>query len=1344
MKRGTLIRTVFLLGLLATGLVLVLRSAWTGQKLCNEIEQRVPGLAPGVKIHIDQCQVEPLDLGVALSGVRVDLPNQPSPAVTAASAEVRLSLLQALWGTVRLDRVALDHPVVNLDLSHLADEPTQPKKKTSRCDAVQAALQQVDVSRLALTDGDVHLALPGDRTLDLAALSVSAHTKRGVSAVRVSEAGGKLAFPGGSLPLEKLSVSAQLDAPAADLEVQRLQAQAGQLSLLAHGSVHDLCDPELNVEANAGIPLDLVVALAQPKDVKAKGYVTLNASLNGKLDAPNAHAEVDFTDLDINIGKNDVNPKDLSASIDLHDDKIEISELLWPFPEGSARVEATITRKDNWPIVAKVDADKIPFGELMNRLPLKHTWVDVNGEVHVAKLTGHLMPTPVLSGAAKVDLTDFHVRTRPWDSPPLKDDEVLQIARAHLDTDLGITPERVKLTHAHLTTGKGGDANVEATLYTDPKRGLDLTGTVNRFDLSEFGTIVGLPWSGVGQANNVHITGAYGQQVIDGQVSVKDFSFTSVHPGDISGTVHFDPSMVLQGSNMVANKGKTTYRAKGLLDFSMKGGPYAAGNLTVDDGRIEDLLEVLHDVHWSFEMFHELTTGTVSGTIALQKGPVLAPTSDIRLQLRNVVTYDRPLGDADFRMLTDNGETLTVPDFTFRGGAGTFTVGGWQQVGGKLDFHVKADGVPVKVAASPELDDWEMTGTLSGEATIGGTQQQVAIKGEVFGQDLTMFGLPLGQGHVQISGIGDSMQITGPVGDDVTLWSRMRWEDDFPVQAKLTFEVTDLYKYVPTRTEWNDVSGSMQGTLTVAGNMKGDEGYQGTYLFPKVVFTKGDYTEENTDPVRLDFDGDRFDLKSFSFRGHGPGGAIATANDFSITGSRTGEERDLDLRVKGSLDAKLFETLSPKIDASSGHVDVAAHVTGTQDAPSFSGNLVLANGKLKLRELPVTLQEMEGRLTFTQNAVEVSELHGILNSGPVELSGNIPLNHFKPASYDLHLKLEETKWKLSSFPNITLSAHLQLTGKASDPYLSGELDVDRFVYADDLTPQTVIANASKAKVDKVSFTAREKVVNFDDIVVKLDPDNVRVKNNLMDAHLRANDLVLRGDDAHPILRGSIEAWQGTGANKPRAFYNGNEFSISDLRVSFNDSERITPTFDLSADTAVRDYQIHLHAFGTPDQIANDTSGDHVPLSSTPPLSRGDIVTLLTYGFTSQDRSAAGGNGATAIGAGIFGQISGVNETVTRFIPQNNILKDPSVALTSMYSQALGSMQPTIEIDGKVLTDQLHLRLQEPVNTGGRGMRMQGEYKIDDSKSIQMQLDRDNSDYNFPDFGVDVKLHWEMK
>lgn len=1329
MKRGTLIRALFVLGLLATVAVLVLRSSWTGQKLCAELEQRVPALAPGVKLQIRECRLDPVELGVDLLGVKVSLPNQPEPAVEAERAQVRLSIIQALWGSLRLDRVLLDKPRIQLDLSHLPESQPKPKKARAQCE-LASVLQQVDVGRLAVNDGSVHLLLPDSRSLELAAVDVSAQSHRGVSAVRLAQSGGKLSYPGGELPLEKIVLSGQLDAASADLEVQRVQLQGGQLSLLAHGAVRNLCDPILDVEANAGVPLDLLVALAHPEKVKATGYVTVNASLSGKLDAPDAHAEVDVTDLDINHDGDDFNPKDLSATVDVHGDKIEIAQLFWPFPDGYGRVSGTIQRKGNWPISLVVEGRNVPFGELMNRLPVKHPWVDFSANVGVKQLSGHLLPTPLLAGQARVDISDFHVRTRAWDGPSKPDDEVLHIAHANIETEVNITPERVKLSHARLKTDQG-EANVEALLSTDPRKGLDLTGEITRFDLSEFGPIVGMPWSGAGSATKIHITGAYGEQVIDGNLAVKGFSFVGVHPGDVTGSVHFDPSMVLTGKDLVATMGKTTYRGRGLLDFGAKDGPLAAGSLSLENGRLEDLLEVLHDVHWSFETFYGQAAGKVSGTINLEKGPVLSPTSDIDLRLRDLVVYKRPLGDGDFHMRTQDGETIEIPDTTFKGGAGTFTFGGRQQVGGALDYHLTAKDVPAAIATSPELADWEMTGTLSGSLAITGNQAQPLYNGEVFGQDLTMYGIAAGQGHVVVKGVGNSMSVTGPVGDDVTLWSRMRWEGDFPTEAKLTFEVSDLYKYVPTRTEWNDVSGSMQGSLTLRGTMRGEAGWQGQYEFPKVVFTKGDYTEENREPVRLAFDGDRYELQSFSFRGHPLSNASGQATELSITGTRTGKEQALDLKIRGAVDARLFETLTPMIDTSSGHVDVAASVTGTQARPLVDGTLEVNRGKVKLRDYPISLDALEGTIQFTQSAVEVSQLKGVLNQGPVELSGTVGLKKFHPASYDLRLLMDETRWRIGNFPETRLSGSLQLTGRYDDPVLSGAIDVDKFVYDEDLYLDKLLESATKKKLDAQVYTKRSKVVRFADLRVNLNGD-VGVDNNLVKTKLRG-ELSVLGDDAHPLLRGDIEAPPGGHAS-----YRGNDFLLEHLVVSFRDSERITPEFDIHATTVARDYKISLHAFGTPDNM-------HSELDSSPQLSSADIVTLLTLGFTSQDRSGGGGQGATfGIATDVLSSLTGVDRAAERFIPKNSFLRDPSIRFTSAYSQALGSMQPTAEVEGKILVDQLRLRLQEPVVAGGRGLRMQGEYKFSESGSVQMQLDRDNSDYNFPDVGLDLKLRWEMK
>lgn len=1329
MKRRNLIRTLFVLALLLTGLVAVVRSEWAGQKICGAVQRRIPAAAPGLQVEIGHCQLEPLDLGVELQHVAVTLPGAPRPAVTTERVEVQLALLQALWGSLRVDKVELERPRVELDLSAL-ELPSSPSSPPSGRCALAEALQRVDIARMVLTDGTVHLKLPGHAALALEGVGLSVKSRHGVSAVRFTEAGGKLVLPGGELPLDKIAVTTSVDAASASAEVQRLQLEGGQVQLVGHGAVHNLCDPDLSLEASVGVPLDLATALLQPKGVKARGYLNGHVSVSGKPDAPSAHLELELNDLDVNIDGNDVNPKQLTAVVDVHGEVIDLTQLTWPFPgDGVARIKAQITRRGNWPVVASAEGHDIPFGELLNRLPLKHPWVDFTAQVKAASLKGHLLPSPALSGPVAVDIGDFTVRTRAWDGPARPDDQVLKIHKARIDTDFNFTPERVKLTHARLTTERG-EAQIDATLSTDPRTGLDLTAAIDRFDLSEFGSIVGLPWSGTGAARDVRITGPYGEQVIDGSLSVKDFSFAGVHPGDLSGPLHFDPSMVLSSKELTGSRGHTSYRGHGALDFSRKE-PWAWGGVTVESGRVEDLLAMLHDVHWSFEMFDGQTEGGIRGTIELAKGPVLAPTSDFDLHLQDLVCYGRPLGAAAFKMHTEDGELLQVPDFTLRGETGTFVFGGHQVVGGALDFHLTARDVPARVAASPELDDWKMEGTLAGTLHIGGTQQQPELRGEILGSDLGMFGLPAGQGHVQVVGIGDAMQIVGPVGDDVQLWSRMRWSGALPVEAKLTFDVTDLYKYVPTRTEWGDVSGQVHGTLALRGNMKDAKSYSGTYLFPKVEFTKGDYTEENLEPVQLDFQGDTYVLKSFAFRGHGAASPSAQATELSISGTRWGPENHLALVVKGSLDARLLETLSPAIDSSSGHVGVSATIAGTQEKPAVVGALSLEHGKLKLRDAPLSLEGLDGQVQFSQAAIEIPELKGTLNNGRVSLSGSVGLKHFRPASYDLRLLMDEAKFHVGSFPTTTLSGDLALTGKADDPVVSGAISVVDFLYDEDITLNQVIASATRKKLDAQTFTKRSKVVRFADLQVHLD-GKVSVRNNLVHTDLKG-ELSVLGDDAHPLLRGDIEAQPGGKAFDSR----GNEFNLDQLLVSFRDSERITPEFDIHATTTARDYRIALHTYGTPDNT-------RLELSSSPELSRADILTLLELGFTSQDRSGGGNGAALGLGADVASSVLGIDRAAERFFPKNNLLREPSFRITSTYSQALGSMQPTAQIEGKILSDQVRLRLQEPVVAGGRGFKMQGEYRFNEKGSVQVQLDRDNSDYNFPDVGADLRLRWEMK
>jgi len=79
---------------------------------------------------------------------------------------------------------------------------------------------------------------------------------------------------------------------------------------------------------------------------------------------------------------------------------------------------------------------------------------------------------------------------------------------------------------------------------------------------------------------------------------------------------------------------------------------------------------------------------------------------------------------------------------------------------------------------------------------------------------------------------------------------------------------------------------------------------------------------------------------------------------------------------------------------------------------------------------------------------------------------------------------------------------------------------------------------------------------------------------------------------------------------------------------------------------VRDYQVYIHVFGS-------LTEPKLALTSSPPLSQPDIITLLSMGYTSRDTPASAGvqGMATAAAAQALISASGLDEQVRRFVPR---------------------------------------------------------------------------------------------
>ncbi|MGE5246903.1 MAG: translocation/assembly module TamB domain-containing protein, partial [Verrucomicrobiota bacterium] len=158
--------------------------------------------------------------------------------------------------------------------------------------------------------------------------------------------------------------------------------------------------------------------------------------------------------------------------------------------------------------------------------------------------------------------------------------------------------------------------------------------------------------------------------------------------------------------------------------------------------------------------------------------------------------------------------------------------------------------------------------------------------------------------------------------------------------------------------------------------------------------------------------------------------------------------------------------------------------------------------------------------------------------------------------------------------------------------------------------------------------------------VRLDIDvtadrTIRIRNNLADA-TASGDFKVQGDSGKVIILGSFDVDEGY-----VEFY-GNRYDLKRVTVDFQDPRRNNPRLDARAETKKSGYTITVMVSGTLDK-------PQVDFSSDPPLSQTDIVSLLSFGVTTQTLATPGrpASGAgTAAGAAIaIGTIGGVDETI---------------------------------------------------------------------------------------------------
>ncbi|MBS1148312.1 MAG: hypothetical protein H6Q89_10 [Myxococcaceae bacterium] len=1283
----------------AIGLVFALRTeraaGWACQTLRTELPKRIP-----FEVTIDRCELDPLEQGVRVTRIALADPKTHQPVLEADEAYV--SLRSVFLSSLTLDRLRLVRPRVTLDLSQAAPGP-----KAAGCPL--EILKRVKVEHLQISEGSLVLALPQSRRVQLDGLELEWRSRRNAIELQAVMRSGQVRLDGKrNVSLGKAMLEGELDVGDEKLSVTRGDTNVEGARLSLTGTVEGLCDaaPVLAINAQLFSPVASLARLAgSPRLQPAEGHVWTRILVTGRTDTPALTAQIQGSQIRLGQFK----PGDFTARARWSGDELKLEEFLSRVGAGTVKVSGELKLKPGYPVKAHVETDDVSFARVLDRAGLSGAWVDFPATLR-ATLTGSLSPRPQLTGEVDLKGGRFVLAARPWDGPVSAGPTILTFPQGHAALKIGLYGDRVEFSSIRLQAGRESATQVhgDVTLFYDVTRGIEVKAVGDALQLSDFGAIAEIPWAGQGTAS-VSIAGPYADVKIDGQVAVRDFEMFGYAAGVVQGPLKFSRG-VLSFPNMFGQKGHTGFAGRADLAFR-RDGLFITAEAGVPRGRTEDLIDLIAHLHPSITSFQQVLEGDVSAALHFV-GPARAVDATIALELANTRYYGRRVGDGKVTLQLEQGAALALEPTTFVGPMGTLSAEGRWTFSGPLDFRARLVDGSLGEAVGAELAlAHGLTGALALEAIVSGTTELPIVTGQLSAPQVTWNKHPLGPLKLEARLEGKDLRVKGRLFDGANGEVAMKTQEPYPWEGGLTVKLPELRAFLPAGAVRQGLTAGLAGTITGSGNLRSiDESHLAAEL-TTLSIQRGELGATNEYPVVLRWDAGRLEVASFSVRG--PNTALNAEGTWGPV--------NVDLKARGSVDLRLLETFVSQVERSSGRLDLTALLSGTVKAPALVGSAEVHDAKFQVRGQAMAVRSLSGKAEFSEARVLLSDFEGFLNDGRVRGRGDIRLERFEVKAVELGLDLEEVTVQARADLPASVSGSLLFFGKPGAFQLAGALDVLKLRYTQPLDLESLLSKASMRLPP--SDDRPTEWLKFD---VDLDgtQGDIRIDNNLARARLTGK-LKLAGTNVKPVLLGTLETVEGS-----QGFVRGQAFSISRGVVQFSAQDT---TFDLTAQSQVREYLVRVKGFGKLDD-------PKLALSSEPPLPEADVVSLLTLGVTSRERATA--EAGAGLAADALFQASGLEREVQRFLKKNVGLKDQAVHLSTTFNEATGQAEPSVSWESKVLTDNLKVGVSQPVT--GRGTKAQAEYKFNDKVSARAQWDNQSQESSVGNPGVDLKFRFEWE
>lgn len=408
-----------------------------------------------------------------------------------------------------------------------------------------------------------------------------------------------------------------------------------------------------------------------------------------------------------------------------------------------------------------------------------------------------------------------------------------------------------------------------------------------------------------------------------------------------------------------------------------------------------------------------------------------------------------------------------------------------------------------------------------------------------------------------------------------------------------------------------------------------------------------------------------------------------------------------------------------------GVISLKGNVGGSATSPTYQINATPAGLKVTSLSTGLTVQNINGSASITQDQASLNGITGELaTGGSLSASGTVGMNNGFPAN--LALKLNQGRYVDPGLVTAEVGADIQISGPLASPSSSAliggsitinKADISIPEYLPGAIPPVEVRhiNASSAirqQVAELGGEPKQSQAEQKSVPPRLDivlnaPGRIFIRGRGLDAELQGN-LKVVGTTADPQAIGAFSLKRG-------------QLDILTRRLTFSRGSAtfdgsLTPLIDFAATTTVNDTTITVTVSGEADD-------PQIAFTSSPELPQDEVLALLLFGKSVGNLSATQiASLAAAIATLTGGSDSGPLATIRK-----------SLGLDAIDINTDGEDGPSVAV-GKYINDNIYLGVEQGTGTGSsrvkvdidldRGLKVRGEVGADGSSKAGIFFERE--------------------